>query len=122
MANVNNNKIYTIMVCTKIKEHTYVQKDELGNIIEKPSGFPDFGDSRVVGFYHEKEHALETVMNNGGDIWETCYDYAIVEEVEPGLYTCSITRWVFKHNKETGFYDPIDEPPVMKHTCGLTIG
>lgn len=119
---INKEPIYAIMVCTKIEEHIYTMKDENGNEKEKPSGFPDFGATRVVGFYHEKENAIDAVKENAGDIWETCYDYAIVETVEPGLYQSSHDRWIFKHNPSTGGYDEIPEPEILNHTVGITIG
>lgn len=118
----NANPIYTIMVCTKIDEMIYTKKNENGDIVSKKSGFPDFGDSRVIAFYHEKETAIEAVKANAGDMYETCYDYAIVEEVEPGLYSGSITRWVFKYNRDIKGYEPIDEPDILKHACSITIG
>jgi len=122
MSIAKHDAIYTIMVCTKIAETIHKKTKEDGTIVEKPTGFPDFGDCRVVGFYHEKDNAIDTVKQNGGDIYETCYDYAIVEKVEPGLYSCATERWVFKHNRETDGYDLIDEPAILKHACGLTIG
>jgi hypothetical protein len=32
------------------------------------------------------ETAQEVIKNNQCDIWETCYDYALIEGIEEGLY------------------------------------
>lgn len=101
-------KIYMIMVSTKCE-------------IEGKTKFPNFGASVLVGYYTSKEKAFETVLNNYGDIWETCYDYAVIEEVEEGLYPCSMTRWFFKFNSKLDKYEEIKEPKGFQHFCGLIV-
>lgn len=71
-------------------------------------GFPDIGDSRTVGYYADKKDAIDTVLENRCDLWETIYTYAVVEYIEPGLYSIASERWFFKWNNETGQYDPIE--------------
>lgn len=102
-------KIYTITTTTKLGE-----KNE-------ETGFPDFGSSRVVGFYEDKYTAFSRVMENCCDIWETIYDYAIVEEVEEGLYPRT-EQYFFKYNMETQLYEPIEKPEAIKHFCNFSIG
>ena len=100
--------IYTILVFTKLKKYK--------------CGLSDFGDQRLVGYYKDKNKAILNVKNNSCDIFETCYHYALVEEVEEGLYNPAINRWLFKFNLESGQYEQIEEPAFMKHECGYTIG
>ena len=118
----NSEPIYVVMVCENIKEHIYDIRKEDGTIGKKPSGFPDFTSSRIVAFYHEKENAIKSVKANNCDMWETCYDYAIVEQVSPGMYPITANRWVFKFNTETKTYEKIKEPEILKHISGITIG
>lgn len=99
--------IYVIMVCEKLEEH---------------NNLPDVGASRVVGFYTDRSDAEFAVKNNSCDIWEMCYDYAIIEEVEEGLYSLSTERSYYKYDTEDGHYHPIPEPDFMKHLSGFTIG
>ena len=99
-------KIYAIMCFTKLE-------------LDEKTRFPDFGSTATMGFYMDKDVAFDAVRSNGADINETCYDYALVEEVEEGLYPASTTRWFFKFNKDTGKYEDIPEPDFVKHVCGL---
>lgn len=100
--------IYTILVFEKLE-------------MDK-NGWSDFGSERLVGYYTNKEKAFDAVKCNGCDINETCYDYALIEEVEEGLYNPAFNRWLFKYNSDIDKYEPIDEPSFMKHTVGFTIG
>lgn len=98
-----NNKIYVIMVMHDI------------NV--------EIGD-RIPGYYFDKDIAFEAVKNNWCDVWETCYNYALIEEIEEGLYKSAAKghRWWFKFNLENKQYEEIDEPECMKKHCGFTIG
>lgn len=101
------NVIYTITTCTKL------EKDELG--------WPNLGDSRIVGWYSSLPEAELCVKENWGDIWETCYEYAIIEYVQEGLYPIT-QRWYYKWNPSTWKYEPIDEPNCIKHITNISIG
>ena len=96
--------IYVMMVFTKCEPGEY-------------GG--EMGCRSLVGFRHSLEDALESVRQNMCDIWETCYDYALVEEVEPCMYPASHKRWWFKFNMETKEYEPMEEPKFFEHSCGL---
>ena len=108
--------IYLITVMQKIEE--VVSKSG------KRTGIPDFGDTRVVGYYFTYDDARETVVNNAGDIHETIYDYALIEKVAPGIYNgaTSDSRSVFKYNKAKERYDPVEEPAFLSNICGIGIG
>ena len=66
--------------------------------------------------------ADDTLSNNKTDLWEYCYDYGVIEEYHTGLFGYNFKRWFYKYNKETGFYDHIDEPEELKHYAGFAIG
>lgn len=100
--------IYTIMVMEKLES--------------TGKGYPYYGASRVVGFYNKREHARECVMGNYGDIWETCYNYAVIEKIEEGLYSDLNDREFFKFDLETRTYKPYPEPDFMNNYVGLTMG
>ena len=78
--------------------------------------------SRAVGFYRSLHEAEIAIINNYGDIRECLYDYAVLEEIEEGLYPLSLNRKVYKFNEKTGKYHPIPEPGYLKHIYGMTIG
>lgn len=89
---------------------------------DKRTKFPDFGSERLVGWYSDFETARSSVSENVCDINETCYDYALIEECEEGLYNPSSNRWWFQFNRETDSYVQINEPDFMKKFSGFTIG
>ena len=105
---MNSNPIYVVMVMTKC------QLDERG--FE-----PDFGSSRIVGFYHSDEEAIEAVQNNKCDIREYTYDFALVEKINPGLYGATGVRQFFRYTNDYG-YVRIIPPSKFKYFMGFTIG
>ena len=116
MASEGWTPIYTIVLFRTTEEVTYKITNGNGKIIKQESDFVTLGDWDVVGFLHNKEDALEAVEANAGDMYETCFDYAIVEEVYPGIYgryTMENERWFFEFNRETGRYVQIDMPEIL---------
>ena len=85
-------------------------------------GFPDFGSSFLCGYCVDKDVAFEAVKGNACDIIETCYNYAIIEEVEEGLYIATSKKWFLKYDKEKDLYEQIEEPDFLNLYCGFTIG
>lgn len=79
----------------------------------KAYGF-DLGCTRSVGWRPTFEMAEKTVKTNMCDIWETCYDYACIEELDYSLYPWANERWFYKFNTKTGCYEEIDEPVLLK--------
>ena len=50
-----------------------------------------------VGWYDNEEVAIDSVKNNVCDIWETCYNYAVIEKVQQGMFPTCVKIWVFKY-------------------------
>jgi hypothetical protein len=78
--------------------------------------------SRVVGFYHEKQNAEEAVLANSLDIYECEFDLSVIEETEPGEYALSTDRWFYTYDPITEKYFPIEEPDEFKQVINLGIG
>lgn len=106
--------IYTILTCEKLEEQIYPTG--------KKSGFADYGDASVVGFYTSFLDAHEALTNNRTDLHETCYDYACIEKVEEGLARPGELVGWYRYDRESNKYIPIETPSFDKHTCGRTIG
>lgn len=102
------NSIYTITTMTKL-EQTQL-------------GLPNFGSTRTVAWYNTFDNAEETVVCNNGDIRETCYQYAVIEEMEEGLYPISKQRWFYKYNIESDEYEEINEPEWMNPYINISFG
>lgn len=75
----------------------------------------DIGYTRSVGWRPTFEMAEKAVKTNMCDIWETCYDYACIEELGYGLYPDPKETWFYKFNVETGCYEEIEEPVFLKN-------
>ena len=81
------------------------------------NGWPDTGSQSDMGFYYNKQDAIDAMHENACDIRECVYDYGYVIEQHEGLYDCPgcESRIYFKWNEEKhGFYEA-EEPKSMKH-------
>ena len=94
-----------------------------GNIIETKSGFNDYGDTRVWGFYTDKDAAIEALHFNSTDMNETCYEYACLEAYDEGISNCRPheTQW-FKFDHNINGYFEIETPILEKRICGRAMG
>ena len=82
-----------------------------------------FGDKRCWGFYANKQDALNTLHENRTDLWETIYNYAVLEKYYEGISNEEIgSRQFFKYDIERNGYFEIDEPECVKHLCSFAIG
>ena len=87
--------------------------------LEMDKGLPYFGTTTFVGYYPDLESAQIAVEDNWCDIAERCYNYAVIEAIEPGLYPYRKKRWFYKHNWDIDKYESIEEPDFMKHFVGI---
>lgn len=86
-------------------------------------GWADFGCQRTWGFYAERERAVQALHENWTDMWETCYDYAVIEKYDEGIshYDFDNRQW-FKFDEEHNGYFEIDEPYGLKHIGSFALG
>lgn len=84
--------------------------------------YADFGDQRCWGFYANKQDALNTLHENRTDLWETIYNYAVLEEYYEGISNHTMNRQFFKYDRKENGYFEIDEPECVKHLCSFAIG
>lgn len=84
------------------------------------SDFIEIGSSRTVGYYKNKKDAIDTVLENCGDLWEYNYTYAVVEYIGEGLYNEAYERWFFKWNMDTRQYEPIE--PLVSNFGNYAFG
>ena len=82
--------------------------------------------SRTVGWFPTKKDAVKCITENWGDIYEDgYYPFAVIEDVQPGLYqTCESTPIFFKWEGDvkTGGYKKTKKPKELGHFFGFTIG
>lgn len=83
--------------------------------------YADIGCTRSPCFRYTLEEAEEVVEFNMCDIWERCYNYAVIHEIGCEVYPHHHMRKFYKYNKDTDTYHPIQEPECLKYMdfCGI---
>lgn len=77
---------------------------------------------RCWGFYKNLEDAINTLDKNMTDLWETIYNYAVIEEYCEGISGYNFERQFFKYDTNMDSYRPINEPKELKHYAGFAMG
>jgi len=83
-------------------------------------------DNRCVGYFSDKETAIEVVENNVGDLYEAgCYPYIVIENIPEGIYQYDQDPIWFTYVEKTEKYQ-ISPPPLFirkeRHLVGFAIG
>ncbi len=81
---------------------------------------PDCFDGRTPGYFN----TYECVIGNYGDIHETTYRYAVIEEFDEGLYNIpKLEKWFrWTGNNDSGKYVECKKPDSLKRTVCFGIG
>lgn len=82
----------------------------------------NIGLSRTFGYFEKYEDAHQALRINCCDMFETIYHYAVVEHIEPGIYSIADKRWFYKYDKEKDGYCPIEEPKEFEHYSNIALG
>lgn len=106
-SNINENRKYFIATIEKLPED---------------SNSLDTGDVCTVGYFNNYTDAVKRLHENTCDLHEGIYQYAVIEEVGPGLYPNVSKRQFFKYDKNKDGYFEISEPNEIKHLCNFSIG
>lgn len=65
---------------------------------------------RCFGYFQTFEEAEEAVLNNYCDIWETIYEYAVIEKVRDGIHQIDLEPMWYKWNLEKECYEKTEKP------------
>lgn len=104
----SNRPIYTITMLEKCEPDV--------------NGFYDRGEKRVIGYFNNWEDADKAVKANLCDrIFDSDYEYAVIEEVKEGVIKPSKTSWWYKLNEDTLQYEPVDKPEIVKLVQGFAM-
>ena len=79
----------------------------------------DVKDTRCVGYFKTFEEAEQAVIKNACDIWETCYDYAVIENIKEGLYQYDFHPTWYKYHKLTSGYVKCEQPDFVNLKGGV---
>lgn len=114
-----------LLADTSIKdgnEHFPIYVIGTGSIDTDANGNQYLNISRIPGWYPSLKVARERLTSNDCDLWETCYDYGVIEKIYPGLYKVDLEPEFYCYDKETGKYIKIKRPKEAGDLCGFTIG
>lgn len=78
--------------------------------------------SAAVGYFKTYEEVVEILHSNYCDINETCYDYAVVEQIRPGLYPCPEKTVFFKYDPDKNGYFETCRPKMLNNMGNFAIG
>lgn len=85
-------------------------------------GLPEYGCQRCWGYFHDYETAVKALHGNWTDMWETIYDYAVLEKIPEGIIPDVEEMHWFKYDmKHNGYF----EIPIPEGECtyySMTIG
>ena len=76
--------------------------------IDEKTHVPNIRSSRTFGYYMSASDAKRAVKHNSCDIFESMYDYVVIEHIEEGLYQLASGRLFFKWNHEKQQYEEIE--------------
>jgi hypothetical protein len=105
---MNNNCIYVISTFERL------EAGGMSGVI--------LDDIRTVGWKPSFEDAVEAVIENRCDIFDGCYGYACIEEIEPGLYKEPRNQWFYKYDAKKDRYKRIDKPEFMRNSYPIAFG
>ena len=77
---------------------------------------------RCWGFFSNFEEAYRTMRLNLTDLWETVYNYGVIEEYKEGISNYTFRRWFYQYDYEKNEYDLITEPEELRHYAGFALG
>lgn len=85
---------------------------------------PDYGPTpRCVAWFPSLDEARACILENRGDIWETVYTYALIEELEPGLYPdMAAEHWFIWNHEEHAYEATTARPAEAEQWAHFSIG
>lgn len=84
--------------------------------------YADFGDIRCIGYYKDLSRAYKVLRNNLTNIWEGCYNYAVIEKIEEGISGSVVYRQFFYYNNLIDGYEELEEPNCVNCLTNLGLG
>lgn len=85
-------------------------------------GLAEFGDMRTWGYYKTYDEALLALNHNWTNMWEYCYDFAVLEKMDEGVPAYCEERYWFKYDVERNGYFEIEEPECVKRFINFAFG
>lgn len=74
------------------------------------------------GYFSSFKDAENVVINNITDLYESCFNYVVIENIREGLYQYDLFPHWYLYNKETGKYEETSEPEFTKNHVGFALG
>ena len=118
MARTNDSSIFMITMLQRNQERCFAGGE--------PTGIGEFGDMHFVGFCNKEEDIAEALDNIESNIDGIKYNYALVEEIAPGIRTdvTPLSRSLFRvegTSPENSFV-PEELPDFLNDMYGIALG
>ena len=78
--------------------------------------------SNCCGYFHNKSEAIDAVMGNRCDLFETCFHYIVIEYVPEGIYPIAEEIAWYKYSPQTNQYEEIKKPKETHNTINYCFG
>lgn len=89
---------------------------------EEVNGWFNGGTTRCFGYTRTFKEAEEILNKNLYDLYEYCYQYAVVEKLGPYIHPHVEEEYWFKWNEEKSGFFRINKPEVTYHVCNHALG
>lgn len=89
---------------------------------EKVDGWFYGGTIRCFGYKETLEEAEEALNNNVCDMYEYCYEYAVVEKLGPYIHPYVEDEYWFKWDDDKGGFFRIEKPEATYNVCNHALG
>jgi len=86
------------------------------------TGIEENREDRCIGYYNSFKKANDIVCNNTCDLWETIYNYAVIECIPEGLYPIRYREFWYKYNEKENIYTLIEKPEELEIFVNFALG
>lgn len=90
-------------------------------MIETDRRFNEYRSFAAIGYFETYEEVIKILQSDYCSFNETCYDYAIVEQIHPDLYLSPEKTIFFKYDPEKNGYFEIEKPKIFNHLSNFAL-
>lgn len=98
-------------------------KQREGNKLYFITAITDIEEEKVgikcFGYFSELEEAEKAVVHNKFDMWETIYNYIVIEKIKEGIHSIAEEIGWYKYNEKKGGFIKIDYTNISFCNCAI---
>ena len=77
---------------------------------------------RTPGIFLDLKNAQTAIIENACGIQDCSYNYAVIEEIQEGIYPFPIKEYWFKWSRKERKYKPCNKPAALRNIICFGIG